>query len=315
MGGLAGGGATTVYATYANPFHGAQPMLPPSFPTDLGAGFGGRDEAGRRPRDDLQYGSEPSFVSTRTKMSSASQISTESITPLQRWVFNDAQQNVPMGSYASSVAESIAESMSDGVVSPDSDASSMLSSYRPPSLTESIKSVEIKKKPSSFQDLVGGDINKVHAPFTAPAVPLTATRNLGETSRRQTFDPTRYDSLGRALPQPEDGEVQDVTPKPPVINLETTPVSKLRVKPVTRPKFLDILNREYKDKKVRSTNPTTFDKPQSEFTPGPIVPAASTRPKRKAPQIKRPNESRGVKKFVSTKRMSLLESDLKTLVV
>ena len=190
----------------------------------MGAGFGGRDEAGRRPRDDLQYGSEPSFVSTRTKMSSASQISTESITPLQRWVFNDAQQNVPMGSYASSVAES----MSDGVVSPDSDASSMLSSYRPPSLTESIKSVEIKKKPSSFEDLVGGAINMERAPFNAPAVPFTATRNLGETSRRrQVFDPKRYDSLGRARRITEDGEVIDITPAPPLVNLvdDTKPLS------------------------------------------------------------------------------------------
>jgi hypothetical protein len=280
VGGLGGGGATSVYATYANPFHGSQPMLPPSFPTDLGGGFGGRDEAGRKPRDDLQYGSEPSFVSTRTKMSSASQMSTESVSPLHRWVFNDAQQNVPMGSYASSVAESVAESMSGSVVSPGSDASSIMS-YRPPSLVESIKSVK------SFKS---------------------------KSVNRQTFDPTRYDSLGRAIPQPEDGEVQDVTPKPPVINLATS-VSNKRVKPVTRPKFVDILNREYKDKKMRPTNPVTFDKPKSEFTPGPIVPVASTRPKRKAPQIKRPNESRGVKKIVSTKRMSFLESDLKTLVV
>ena len=277
VGGLAGGGATSVYATYANPFHGSQPMFPPSFPTDLGGGFNGRDQAGRIPRDDLQYGSEPSFVSTRTKMSSASQMSTESITPLQRWVFNDAQQNVSMSSYAPSVADSVAESMSGDVVSPGSDASSIIS-YRPPSLAESMKSFKSK------------------------------------SVNRQTFDPTRYDSLGRALPQPEDGEVQDITPTPPVIDL-VTPVSKLRVKPVTRPKFLDSLNREFKDKKMRPTNPVTFDKPQSEFAPGPVVPAASKPPKRKAPQFKRPNESRGVKKIVSTKRMSFLESDLKTLVV
>ena len=110
---------------------------------------------------------------------------------------------------------------------------------------------------------------------------------------------------------PEDGEVQDVTPKPPVIELEAP---QKKVKAVTRDKFVNVLNREYKDKK-KSTNPVAFDQPQSAFTPGQAKPAASKLPKRKAPQIKRPNESRGVKKIVSPKRMSYLDADLKTLVV
>ena len=66
------------------------------------------------------------------------------------------------------------------------------------------------------------------APFTAPAVPFTATRNLGETSRRrQVFDPKRYDSLGRARRITEDGEVIDITPAPPLVNLvdDTKPLS------------------------------------------------------------------------------------------
>ena len=112
---------------------------------------------------------------------------------------------------------------------------------------------------------------------------------------------------------PEDGEVQDVTPKPQVIELEAP---QKRVKAVTRDKFVDVINKKYKDKK-RSTDPVAFDQPQSAFTPGQVKPAASKRPKRKrkAPLIKRPNESRGVKKIVSTIRMSYLDADLKTLVV
>ena len=217
IGGHGGGGATAVYATYANPFYGSvPPMLPPSFPTDLGGGFDGRDQAGRTPRDDLQYGSEASFVSTRTKMSSASQLSTDSVSPLHRFVFNDAQQNVPLGlKYAESVAESVVSANQP----PGSD-SSMVSAYRPPSLVESRKSVESKKKPIP-EGLVGVDVNTERSPF-----PFTAIRNPGETSRRrdpsrlrQVFDPNLFDSLGRARRITEDGEVVDVTPAPPLVDL------------------------------------------------------------------------------------------------
>ena len=52
---------------------------------------------------------------------------------------------------------------------------------------------------------------------------------------RQTFDPARYDSLGRALPIPEDGEVQDVTPKPTVIELGTQPNPFVNTGPPSRP--------------------------------------------------------------------------------
>jgi hypothetical protein len=64
-----------------------------------------------------------------------------------------------------------------------------------------------------------------------PPLRYTPATSTGTTSRQQTFDPTRYDSLGRALPIPEDGEVVDVTPKPTVIDLDS---KKRVVRPVRK---------------------------------------------------------------------------------
>jgi hypothetical protein len=200
-----------------------------------------------------------------------------------------------------------AKSMSQGPDDYPGSVKSMSSikdaSVKAPSSAKSWESIIMEDDPKNKPS------NKAPSEVTPPSAPGQPSPVTG----RQTFDPTRYDSLGRALPIPEDGEVQDVTPKPPVIELGTLPVPEEKVKPAARARFVDILNQEYKTNK-RPTKPVAFDQPQSAFTPGPIV-AAASKPNRKAPQIKRPNESRGVKKIVSTKRMSYLDADLKTLVV
>ncbi len=48
------------------------------------------------------------------------------------------------------------------------------------------------------------------------------------TPIKQKFDPTKYDSLGRALPGPASSEVQDVTPAPPIIRFGEGSVPSVR---------------------------------------------------------------------------------------